>query len=45
MSSENNSLTQIQTKTSNEKLHDGHTCFTPTNYSNSIGRTSFRKHG
>lgn len=43
-SSENNSLTQIQTKSSTEKIHDGHSCFTP-NYSNSIGRTSFRKHG
>ncbi|ORX56089.1 hypothetical protein BCR36DRAFT_367921 [Piromyces finnis] len=47
MSSENNSLGQIQTtniRNSNDKLHDGYSCFSPQ-YSNSIGRTSFRKHG
>ncbi|OUM64719.1 hypothetical protein PIROE2DRAFT_8403 [Piromyces sp. E2] len=48
MSSESNSsLGQIQTsniRNSNDKLHDGYSCYSPQ-YSNSIGRTSFRKHG
>jgi len=48
MSSENNGLGQIQTqniRNSNDKIHDGgYTCYSPQ-YSNSIGRTSFRKHG
>jgi len=47
MSSENSSLGQIQTtniRNSNDKVHDGYNCFSPQ-YSNSIGRTSFRKHG
>jgi len=48
MSSENHSLGQMQTqniRSSNDKLHEGNfACYSPQ-YSSSVGRTSFRKHG
>jgi hypothetical protein len=48
MSSENHSLGQIQTqniRNSNEKIHDGNYGSYSPQYSDSIGKTSFRKHG